>query len=69
LTGRLIGDSLLLLNIVKNNRGGGAEYKARRTAVEDLVRLHGWFDGFDDRVLEVADFDKQRDLTGEHHGQ
>jgi hypothetical protein len=69
LTGGLIGDSLLLLNIVKKNRGGGAEYKARRTAVEDLVRLHRWFDGFDDWVLEVADFDKQRDVMGEHHGR
>jgi hypothetical protein len=69
LTGELIGDSLLLLNIIKNDQGGGAEYKARRTAIEDLVRLHGRFDGFDDQVLEVADFDKQRDVMGEHHGQ
>jgi hypothetical protein len=49
-----------------NNRGAEAEYKARLTAVEDLVRLHGWSDGFDDRVLDVANVDKQRDVMGEH---
>lgn len=59
-------DSLLLS---KNNRSGGAEYKARRTAVEDLIHLHGWFDGFDNRVLVFTNFNKQRDVTGEHHGQ
>ena len=36
-----------------------------RLAVEDLVRLHG-SDGFDDRVLDVANVDKQRDVVGEH---
>jgi hypothetical protein len=57
------------VNIVKNNRGVGAEYKARRTAVEDLVRLHWWFDRSDDQVQKVADLDKQWDVMGEHHGQ
>ena len=65
LAGGLISDSLL----VKNNRGVGAEYKARRTAVEDLIRLHWWLDRSDDRDQEVAEFDKQRDVMGEHHGQ
>jgi hypothetical protein len=69
LAGGLIGDSFLLLNIVKNSRGGGADYKACCIVVEDFVCLHGWFDGFDEQVCEVADFDKQRDVMREHHGQ
>jgi hypothetical protein len=43
-----LGDSFLLLDIVKDNRGGGTEYETSCTTVEYLIRLHGGFDGFDD---------------------
>jgi len=66
LVGRLIGDSLLLLNIVKNNWGGRAECKSHHGR---SLLSNRWFDGFDNQVLEVADFNKQKDVMREHHSQ
>src|ERR1700691_687568 len=40
-------DSLLLLDVVQNDRGR-AEDEAGRTTVKDLVRLDGRLDGLDD---------------------
>jgi ATP sulfurylase len=43
-------DGFLLLNVVQDDRRGGAEYKTGCTPVEDLVRLDGRFYAFDDGV-------------------
>ena len=51
-------NGLLLLDVVENDRRCGAENQAGSTAVEDLVRLDGWFDALDDRVGQVADLDE-----------
>lgn len=42
--GRNLRNALLLLNVVQDNRGGGAENEARGSSVEDLVGLDGCLD-------------------------
>ena len=51
-------NGLLLLYIIQDNRRSGAEDEAGSTAIEDLVRLNGRFDGLDNSIGEVAYFDK-----------
>jgi hypothetical protein len=45
-----LGNSLLLLDVVQNDRGGRAKDEAGSTTVKDLVRLDGRLDCLDDRV-------------------
>ena len=53
-----LGDGLLLLDIVEDNRGGGTEKKTGSATVEDLVGLDRRLDRLDDRVLQVAHLDQ-----------
>jgi hypothetical protein len=51
-------DGLLLLDLVQENRGGGAEDQAGSPTVEDLARLYGRVNGLHDRIGWVANFDE-----------
>jgi hypothetical protein len=52
-----LGDGLLLLDVVKNNRTGGAEDKTGGAAIEDFVRLNRRFYALDDSAGQIADLD------------
>lgn len=45
-----LGQGLLLLDIVQNDRSRGAEDQTSGSTVEDLVRLNRGLDGLDHRV-------------------
>ena len=51
-----LSDGLLLLKVIKNNGGRGAENETRGTTIEYLVSLYRWLDGFHDRIGQVLDF-------------
>ena len=51
-------NSLLLLEVVENDTGGGAENEVGSSAKEDLVRLHGCLDALDHRVGKVANLNE-----------
>ena len=51
-----LGQGLLLLNIVQNDRGCRAEDQASGSTVEDFIRLNRSLDGLDHRIGEVAYF-------------
>jgi hypothetical protein len=53
-----LGDSLLLLDVIKNHRTCGAEDKASCAAVEDLARLHRRLNTLDNSASQIADFNK-----------
>ena len=51
-----LSDGLLLLKVIKNNGGRGAENETRGTTIEYLISLYRWLDGFHDRIGQVPDF-------------
>jgi hypothetical protein len=53
-----LGDSLLLLDVVKNDRTCGAEDKAGGAAVEDFVGLNRRFYALDYSAGQIADLDE-----------
>ena len=53
-----LGDSLLLLDVIKNHRTRGAEDEASCAAVEDLVRLNRRLNALDNGASQIANFDK-----------
>ena len=48
-----LSDSLLLLKVIKNNGGRGAENETRSATIEYLVSLYRWFEGFHGRIRRV----------------
>ena len=54
---RDLGDRLLLLDIVQNDRRRGAKDETGSSAVENIVCLYGRLDGLDHRVGEIAHLD------------
>ena len=53
-----LGNGLLLLNVIEYNRTCGAEDEASGPAVENLIRLNGWFKALDYSPGQIADLDK-----------
>ena len=50
-----LSQGLLLLDIVQDDRGCGAEDQAGSSTIEDFIRLNRSLDGLDHRIGEVAD--------------
>jgi hypothetical protein len=48
----------LLLNVIKDNGRSGAEDKAGRASVKDLIRLDGRLDSLNDRVRKIPNLDE-----------
>ena len=55
---RNFGECLLLLNVIEDNRRGGAQDETSSATVEDFVCRHGRLDGLNDGVGHVAYFDQ-----------
>lgn len=59
------GNGLLLLEVIKGNRGGGAQNEACSATVEYFICLNGGLNGFHDGVGQIPDFEQLTNENGQ----